>query len=67
MSKTHKNPLVLETLFGSKARIKILKFLFRNYPNNLEIKDLAKKLQESPKTIRKEIKSLESIGLLIKR
>jgi predicted transcriptional regulator len=67
MSKIENPPFALEALFGSRVRIKILKFLFRNYPNNLETKDLADKLQESPDAIRREIKLLETIGLIIKK
>lgn len=66
MSKDNSNNHVLENLFNSKIRIKVLKFLFRNYPVNIGIRELARRVQEPLGVARKEIKSLEKIGLIKK-
>jgi predicted transcriptional regulator len=54
----------LELLFDSKARVKILKFLFRNTGMGFSIRDLSKRVQERPTTVRREVKRLMEIGLL---
>lgn len=54
----------LELLFDSKARVKILKFLFRNASLNFGINDLSGRVQERPSVVRKEVKRLLRIGLL---
>ena len=61
MSKT------LETLFQSKARVKLLKFLFRNNGNGFAVSDISKRIRERPEVVRREIKSLSTIGLIIKK
>lgn len=57
---------VLETLFNSRARIRLLKFLFRNYPKPFTLNDIAKHLQEEKGLVKKEISRLSQIGLLVK-
>ena len=57
---------VLDNLFDSRVRVKVLKFLFRNYPCSVEIKDLAKRVQEPYEAVRWEIKMFEKIGLVRK-
>ncbi|MDP3697265.1 MAG: archaellum operon transcriptional activator EarA family protein [Candidatus Taylorbacteria bacterium] len=64
MSKSTNQHLVLENLFGSKLRVKILKFLFRNYPSNVGVGDLAKRVQEPYEMVKKEMKLLERTGLV---
>ena len=64
MSKSTNQHLILENLFGSKLRVKILKFLFRNYPNSFGIKDLTRRTQEQLEPIRKEIGKFAKIGLI---
>lgn len=54
----------LEFLFGSKARVKILKFLFRNTGLAFGVKDVSSRIQERPSVVKKEIKKLLEIGLL---
>ena len=67
MSKSKSNGRYsLELLFGSKARIKVLKFMFRNYPGDIDIKELAVRIQETYPMVRKEVELLHSIGLLKK-
>ena len=66
MSKNNKQLPILESLFNSKSRVKILKFLFRNYPVTVGIRDLAKRIQEPYQIVQKEIKDLEKINLVKK-
>lgn len=55
---------ILDNLFGSRVRIKVLKFLFRNYPGDFDIKELSKMTQESRAVIKKEVETMRFIGLL---
>ena len=57
---------ILDILFGSKVRVKVLKFLFRNYPNDFSVPELSKRIQESPVAIRKEAQLLNQIKLIKK-
>lgn len=54
----------LDNLFGSKARLKVLKFVFRNYPNDFSLKELSERVQVTYKHAKKEIQVLESLGLI---
>lgn len=55
---------VLETLFGSKAKVKMLKFLFRNLGPGFTAKEIAVRIQEPLAVVNEEIKSFLEIGLL---
>ena len=57
---------ILEILFGSKVRVKVLKFLFRNYPNDFSIPELAKRIQEQYAAIKREADLLKEIKLIKK-
>ena len=59
-----KSKNTLEVLFDSRAKVKILKFLFRNIDSSFSAKELAKKVQERPASVNKEIGKFLSIGLL---
>ena len=54
----------LDNLFGSKARVKILKFLFRNYPADFSLIEVSRRAQESIKDVKKEVKLLTDLGLI---
>ena len=56
----------LDKLFGSSLRVKLLRFLFRNYPGNFSVAELSRRIQESPEETKKELEFLKSIGLLNK-
>ncbi len=66
MSKRNKQYPVLENLFNSKIRIKVLKFLFRNYPSSVGTPDLSRRIQEPLEATKKEMRILEKIGLVKK-
>ncbi len=55
---------VLDNLFGSKARVKILKFAFRNYPESFDLRILARRVQEPLAVVRREVATLRAIGLI---
>ena len=55
---------ILETLFNSRARVRLLRFLFRNYPQPFTLKELVVRLQEDRKTLKKEIEKFTEIKLV---
>ena len=57
---------ILEILLGSRIRVKVLKFLFRNYANDFSIQELSKRIQEPPTATRKEVQILNQIKLVRK-
>lgn len=59
-----KSKNTLEVLLGSRARLKMLKFLFRNMNMGFTAKELAARIQEPLPIARKEIKNFLEIGLL---
>lgn len=61
MSKT------LEVLFQSKARVKLLKFFFRNTSGGYSMRDIVQRVRERPEVVRKEVRGLIKIGTLLKK
>src|SRR3989344_861546 len=57
---------ILDNLFGSRVRVKILKFLFRNYLADFTIGELAGRIQESYPATKQEIESLVKLSLIKK-
>jgi len=57
----------LDILFNSKLRVKVLKYIFRNYPNDFSLVELARRVQEPYESIQGEIKALASLGLVKKK
>lgn len=57
----------LDNLFGSKARVKILKFLFRNYPKPVSMRKLAWHTQEPIHVVQREVLALRSIKVIKKK
>lgn len=58
---------VLDNLFGSKVRVKLLKFLFRNYPGDFTVGELSRRIQEPLEATRKEIQMLREIQVIKKK
>jgi DNA-binding MarR family transcriptional regulator len=54
----------LELLLDSRARVKILKFIFRNADSTFTVKEMSNRIQERLPLVKKEIKRLVEIGLL---
>ena len=57
---------ILDNLFGSRVRVKVLKFLFRNYPVEFTVGELAGRIQESHSATKKEIESQIKFRLIKK-
>ena len=64
MSKNKGRYPILEKLFNSRIRVKVLKFLFRNYGVNVGLKDLSRMVQEPLESVRQEMKELQKMGLV---
>ena len=54
----------LEVLFESRTRLKILKFLFRNYGKNYTLREVVNHTQEDSGAVRREMERLKEIGLI---
>lgn len=54
----------LDNLFGSKIRVKILKYAFRNYPGDFNIQELSQRIQEPSRGVKREVSNLLRIGLI---
>lgn len=57
----------LEILFDSKIRPKILNFFFQNLEGRFTLKELSKKLQQSSRTLKREIDKLLKIKIISKK
>lgn len=56
--------LILDNLFGSKLRVKVLKFLFRNYPVGFTLPELSSHIQEPFSAVKREVEMLKKLGLV---
>lgn len=54
----------LDQLFESQAKVKLLKFFFRNAEDAFEQKNIFKKLRTNVALLRQEMKKLEKLGLI---
>ncbi len=55
---------ILDNLFGSKVRVKLLKFLYRNYPAEFSLRDMSRRIQEKPNDVKKELSALKLIRVV---
>ena len=58
---------ILDNLFGSKVRVKILKFLFRNHQTDFSVTELARRIQEPYDATKKEVELLRGIKVIAKK
>lgn len=58
---------ILGKLFGSEARVKILRLFFLNEETGFEMKEIEKRTKLKALTVRKEIAALKSIGFIKKK
>jgi len=58
---------LLEQLFESQLKVKVLKFFFRNHANSFTLKDIFKRLRMNTSLVRRELNLLEKFGLLKKK
>lgn len=57
----------LDKLFGSKARVKVLAFLLQEYESEFYVRELTRRLKEQINSVRRELETLEGIGLVTSR
>lgn len=55
---------ILEKLFGSKTRLKILGLFVKNQNSSFYVREITRKLQERINSVRRELENLTKIGLL---
>ncbi|MBX4190085.1 putative transcriptional regulator [Candidatus Parcubacteria bacterium] len=55
---------ILDNLFGSKVRVKVLKYLFRNASRDFSIHELAKRVQEPFDQTKQEVNLLKDLGIV---
>ncbi|MDD3887160.1 MAG: winged helix-turn-helix domain-containing protein [Patescibacteria group bacterium] len=55
---------ILEKLFGSKTRVKILSLFVKNPNSSFYVREITRKLQERINSIRRELENLVSVGIL---
>jgi len=55
---------MLENLFGSKTRVKLLNLFFENPDNCFYVREIVRKLKENINSVRREIINLEKIGVI---
>jgi hypothetical protein len=55
---------ILEQLFESQAKVKLMRFFFRNQVDAFPIRQILKMLRMNSGAVRREIKKLEKIGLV---
>jgi len=55
---------ILDNLFGSKVRVKILKFLYRNFPADFSVREIAQRIKEPPQVTQDELGLLRQITIV---
>lgn len=55
---------ILEKLFGSKTRLKILSLFVKNPNSNFYVREITRKLQDTINSIRRELENLTKLGIL---
>lgn len=61
-----KSKNALDKLFGSRTRVKLLRFLFRNYPGDFSALELSKRIQEPLDDVKKEMNLLTELEMVKK-
>ncbi len=55
---------ILDILLGSRVRVQLLKFLFRNFPEAFDARTLSRRIRIPLPALAKEIKRLSELGLI---
>ena len=55
---------ILEQLFESQPKVKVLKFFFRNHQDAFTLKQIFRRLRTNVSLVRREISKLEKLGLI---
>ena len=56
---------MLEQIFGSKTRVKLLHIFLSNPEEWFFVRELTRKLKQQVNSVRVELKNLEDVGLLL--
>lgn len=56
---------MLEQLFGSRTRVKLLRIFLINPETDYFVRELTRKIKERINSVRRELSNLESIGLIV--
>lgn len=56
--------IMIEQLFGSKTRVKLLKLFFSNPNRSFYVREITRKIDEQINSVRRELSNLLSIGLI---
>lgn len=62
--KTFVGKGILEQLFESQAKVKLMKFFLRNFEESFQLKDVFKKIRTNASALRHEMKKLEKVDLI---
>ena len=55
---------MIEQLFGSKTRVKLLKLFFRNPNRSFYVREMTRKIEEQINSVRRELANLLSVGII---
>lgn len=56
---------MLEKLFGSRTRVKLLRLFFLNVENEFFVREITRKVGERINSVRRELKNLEDLDLIL--
>jgi hypothetical protein len=56
---------MIEQLFGSKTRVKLLQLFFANPNRNFYVREITRKIDEQINSVRRELANLLSIGIIV--
>ncbi|MBU1039349.1 hypothetical protein KKC17_03980 [Patescibacteria group bacterium] len=55
---------MLEQLFGSRTRVKLLKFFLENQDSSFYVRELTRKIDEQLNSVRRELANLTNLGMI---
>lgn len=56
---------LLEKLFGSRTRVKLLRLFFANAKNEYFVREISREIDEQINSVRRELANLEAVGILV--
>lgn len=56
---------MLEQLFGSRTRVKLLRLFLANPESHYYVREITRKIEERINSVRRELKNLEELGLIV--
>ncbi len=55
---------MIEQLFGSKTRVKLLQLFYKNPKRSFYVREITRKIDEQINSVRRELANLLSIGII---